>query len=173
MHDPYAFPPLLTEFDLHLLCEGRHWQSYEKLGAHPRTIDGVTGVNFAVWAPTPAGSASSVTSISGTVAAIAMRKHIPSGIWELFVPGIAVGEKYKFRVNQHGHTVDKCDPYGFAAEVPPRTASIVTDLDQFQWTDQKWMDQRRRQQSAGAADQHLRSPPGQLAPPTVPARPIG
>lgn len=143
MHDPYAFPPLLTEFDLHLLCEGRHWQSYEKLGAHQRTVQGVTGVNFAVWAPNATG-----VSIIGDFndwdgRRHAMRKHIPSGIWELFVPGLTDGTKYKYRVNQHGHTVDKSDPYGFAAEVPPCTASIVTDLTKFEWSDQAWMDRRR------------------------------
>ncbi len=144
MHDPYAFPPLLTQFDLHLLSEGRHWQSYEKVGAHPRTIDGVAGVNFAVWAPNARGISVVGDFNQWDGRRHAMRKHIPSGIWELFVPGISVGEKYKYRVNQHGHTVDKCDPYGFAAEVPPLTASIVSDLNQFNWTDQAWMDQRRR-----------------------------
>ena len=73
-----------------------------------------------------------------------MRKHIPSGIWELFVPGLKAGQKYKYRVNQHGHTVDKCDPYGFAAEVPPLTASVISDLSCFTWTDQAWMEHRRR-----------------------------
>jgi 1,4-alpha-glucan branching enzyme len=144
MHDPYAFPPLLTQFDLHLLSEGRHWQSYEKLGAHPRTIDGVSGVNFAVWAPNARGISVVGDFNQWDGRRHAMRKHIPSGIWELFVPGMSVGDKYKFRVNQHGHTVDKCDPVGFAAEVPPLTASIVSDLDAFTWTDQTWMDERRR-----------------------------
>ena len=86
MHDPYAFPPLLTQFDLHLLCEGRHWQSYEKLGAHPRTVDGVSGVNFAVWAPNARGISVTGDFNSWDGRRHAMRKHIPSGIWELFVP---------------------------------------------------------------------------------------
>ncbi len=65
-----------------------------------------------------------------------MRKHIPSGVWELFIPGLAAGTLYKFAVKQRGgHVVEKCDPYGFAAEVPPRTANIVTDLDTYQWND--------------------------------------
>ncbi len=144
MHDPYAFPPLLTDFDLYLLGEGRHWQSYDKMGAQLRTIDSVTGVNFAVWAPNATG-----VSVVGDFndwdgRRHPMRKHIPSGIWELFVPGLKPGEKYKYRINQHGHTVDKFDPYGFFAEVPPKTAAVVADLNQFQWTDQQWLAERRR-----------------------------
>jgi 1,4-alpha-glucan branching enzyme len=143
IHDPYAFPPLLTDFDLHLMCEGRHWRAYDKLGAHPRTIDGVSGVNFTVWAPNARGIAVVGDFNKWDGRRHAMRKHIPSGIWELFIPGMAVGDHYKFRVNQHGHTVDKSDPFGFAAEVPPCTASIVADLDRFTWSDTKWMERRR------------------------------
>ena len=142
MHDPYAFPPLLTDFDLFLLGEGRHWQSYEKLGAHKRTIDGVEGINFAVWAPNASG-----VSVVGDMnqwdgRRHPMRKHIPSGVWELFIPDMKVGAKYKFRVNQNGHGIDKCDPYGFAAEVPPQTASIVADLNSYEWQDNDWMARR-------------------------------
>ena len=133
IHDPYAFPSLLTDFDLHLLSEGRHYRAYDKMGAHPRTVDGVSGVNFAVWAPNARG-VSVVGDFNGCDGRRhLMRKHIPSGVWELFVPGIDAGERYKYRVNQHGHGIDKCDPYGFAAEVPPRTASLVSNLDKFSW----------------------------------------
>ena len=91
LHDPYAFPPLLSEFDLYLLAEGRHWNSYSKLGAQLRTVDRVEGVNFAVWAPNATG-----VSVIGDFNAWdarrhAMRKHIPSGMWELFVPGLGEG----------------------------------------------------------------------------------
>ena len=142
MHDPYAFPPLLTDYDLYLLGEGRHWDSYNRLGAHVRTIDGVTGVNFAVWAPNASG-----ISVVGDFnhwdgRRHPMRKHIPSGIWELFVPGLKSGDCYKYRVHQHYRTVDKCDPFGFAAEVPPKTASIVSDLEEYKWRDQRWLDRR-------------------------------
>ena len=96
MHDPYAFPPLLTDYDLHLLGEGRHWRSYEKLGAHLRTVDGVAGVNFAVWAPN-AESVSVVGDFNGWDGRQhAMRKHIPSGVWELFIPGLPAGTIYKY-----------------------------------------------------------------------------
>ncbi|MCA9170579.1 MAG: hypothetical protein KDB23_23030, partial [Planctomycetales bacterium] len=118
MHDPYAFPPLLTDFDLHLLCEGRHWRAYERMGAQIREIDGVKGVNFAVWAPNARGVSIVGDFNNWDTRTHPMRKHIPSGIWELFIPGMEPGERYKYRVNQHGHTVDKTDPYGFYAEVP-------------------------------------------------------
>ncbi|MCI0332405.1 MAG: 1,4-alpha-glucan branching enzyme, partial [Planctomycetes bacterium] len=121
MHDPYAFAPMLTDYDLHLIGEGTHWRSYERLGAHLRTIDGVSGVNFAVWAP----NAESVAVIGEfnlwDRRSHMMRKHIPSGVWELFIPGIGEGKQYKFAVKHRGgHVVEKCDPYGFYAEVPPR-----------------------------------------------------
>jgi 1,4-alpha-glucan branching enzyme len=144
LHDPYSFEPLLTDFDRYLLSEGRHWNSYDKMGAQLRVIDGVAGVNFAVWAPN-----------AETVALVGdfnewdgrrnlMRKHIPSGIWELFVPGLKAGEKYKFRVrSMYGEVIDKSDPYGFAAELPPCTASIVTDLSTHAWRDDSWMARRR------------------------------
>src|SRR5690606_32436937 len=114
MHDPYAFPPLLTDYDLHLLGEGTHWQSYTKLGAHLRTVGGIEGVNFAVWAPNAQG-VSVVGDFNGWDGRRhPMRKHIPGGIWELFVPGLGESAFYKFRVKQAGgEEIDKADPYGF------------------------------------------------------------
>jgi 1,4-alpha-glucan branching enzyme len=125
MHDPYSFPHLLTGYDLHLLNEGTHWQAYNKLGAHVRKIDEVEGVNFAVWAP----NATSVSVIGDfnnwDGRRHPMRKHIPSGFW-------------------HGDQVcDKSDPIGFAAEVPPRTASKVVDLSRYRWHDAEWLARRR------------------------------
>ncbi len=151
MHDPYAFPPLLSEFDLHLLGEGRHWNSYEKLGAHVREVNGVVGVNFAVWAP----NAESVSIIgkfnNWDRRPHAMRKHSPSGIWELFLPELAVGSLYKFSVkNRFGHVIEKCDPYGFAAEVPPLTANIVADLEHYSWADGEWMATRAERNALDA-----------------------
>jgi len=146
MHDPYAFPWLLSDYDLHLLSEGTHWQSYQRLGAHQRTIDGVEGVNFALWAPNANG-----VSVIGDFndwdgRRHPMRKHIPSGFWELFVPDIGEGANYKFQVRHGGKTVEKSDPFGFAAELPPRTASKVARLDQYQWNDGTWMSQREKTQ---------------------------
>ena len=144
MHDPYAFQPLLTDYDLHLLGEGRHWQSYQKLGAHPREANGVQGVNFAVWAPN-AESVAIVGDFNGWDRRThAMRKHIPGGVWELFVPGMGPGTLYKYSLKlPGGHTLEKCDPYGFAAEVPPRTANIIADLEQYQWGDSDWLQSRQ------------------------------
>jgi 1,4-alpha-glucan branching enzyme len=142
-HDPYAFPPLLSEYDLYLLGEGRHWQSYEKLGAHVRTVGGVTGVNFAVWAPN-AESVSIIGDFNGwDRRKHAMRKHVPNGVWELFIPDAKPGLFYKFSVKARGGNVtEKCDPYGFAAELPPRTANVVADLNGYKWNDHEWIAHR-------------------------------
>lgn len=143
MHDPYSFPPLLSDYDLHLLNEGRHWQSYRKLGAQLRTVDGVEGVNFAVWAP----NATSV-SVTGDFNSWdgrrhPMRKHIPSGFWELFIPGLGEGTLYKYQIRHHDHVFEKFDPYGFASEIPPRTASKVADLNRYHWHDVQWLTRRK------------------------------
>jgi len=150
MHDPYSFPPLLTDFDLHLLAEGKHWTSYQKLGAQIRSIDGITGVNFAVWAPNATG-----VSIIGDFnewngRRHPMRKHIPSGVWELFVPGLPAGTIYKYQVRHHDQVLEKADPYGFAAELPPRTASKVAHLDAYDWQDGDWMATRERNNGLAA-----------------------
>ena len=150
MRDPYAFPPLLTDYDLHLIGEGTHWKSYERLGAHLRTVDGVEGVNFAVWAPNATG-VSIIGDFNGWDGRRhPMRKRIPSGIWELFVPGVRDGTHYKYQVRHHGTTTDRSDPYGFAAELPPRTASIVTHLDSYDWGDSEWMATRARHNALDA-----------------------
>ncbi|NDH95317.1 MAG: 1,4-alpha-glucan branching enzyme, partial [Planctomycetia bacterium] len=143
LHDPYAFPTMLTDYDLHLLGEGRHWKSYEKLGAQLREVDGVAGVNFAVWAPNAAavGVVGDFNGWDGRVHQ--MHKRIPSGVWELFIPGVQPGATYKYRVQSAEGTSDRADPYGVAAEVPPRTASRVADLASYHWGDAAWMDRRR------------------------------
>ncbi len=142
MHDPYAFPQLLTEYDLHLLNEGTHWRSYDKLGAQLRTINGVDGVNFAVWAPN-ATSVSIVGDFNGWDSRRhPMRKHVPSGFWELFVPGLGEGTLYKYSIRHGDHVFEKADPYGYAAEVPPRTASKVVDLTRYHWHDDQWLAER-------------------------------
>jgi len=144
MKDPYAVPSLISDFDRHLFNAGEHWKIYEKLGSHLRDVDGHVGVNFAVWAP----NAQSVQVIGDfnhwDGRSHCMQKQIPSGIWELFVPQIGTGQKYKYRIRMlDGQVVDKTDPYGVFAELPPRTASIVTSLDDYQWKDDQWMDRRK------------------------------
>lgn len=146
IHDPYAFESYFSDLDLHLFGEGNNLRIYQKLGAQIRTVDGVSGVNFAVWAPN-ARNVSIVGDFNGWDARThAMNKLVPSGIWELFVPDLEPGTLYKFRVRDcHGRVVDKSDPYGFATELPPRTASIVTDLNRFAWSDDQWMHRRRHE----------------------------
>jgi 1,4-alpha-glucan branching enzyme len=142
LHDPYAFPHLLSDYDLYLFGEGRHWRSYDKLGAQLRTIDGVDGVNFAVWAPN-ATSVSIIGDFNGwDNRRHVMGKHIPSGFWELFVPGLGEGTLYKYSIRDNEQVLEKADPYGFAAEVPPRTASRVADLNRYHWHDDKWLAER-------------------------------
>jgi 1,4-alpha-glucan branching enzyme len=144
MYDPYAFKsPLLTEYDRYLFAEGNHQRIYEKLGAHPTTLDGVNGVYFAVWAPNARN-----VSIIGDFNYWDGRKHQmrkgPTGIWEFFIPELAVGESYKYEVkNEEGHIYEKTDPYGFYQEVRPKTASIVADLNDYTWTDSAWLENRR------------------------------
>ena len=141
VEDPYRFGPLLTDFDRYLLTEGRHWQSYECLGAHLRTVYGVSGVQFAVWAPN-AYRVSVSGNFNGWDARVhPMRFHSDVGIWELFIPGLSAGELYKFelRSQQDGAHIQKTDPYGFFSEMRPRTASIVVDLDAYTWEDDAWI----------------------------------
>ncbi|NJL91098.1 MAG: 1,4-alpha-glucan branching enzyme [Coleofasciculaceae cyanobacterium SM2_1_6] len=147
IYDPYAFKsPQLTDFDLYLFGEGNHHRIYEKMGAHLTEIEGVAGVYFALWAP----SARNV-SLLGDFNSWDGREHQMrkghTGIWELFIPGLGVGSAYKYEVkNWDGHIYEKSDPYGFQQEVRPKTASIVADLDRYQWQDSAWLEKRRHQE---------------------------
>ena len=119
--------PFLTDYDLHLLAGGTHYRSFEKLGAHPVRHDGADGVHFAVWAPN-ARSVAVVGDFNGwDPPGHPMRLRPAAGIWETFVPGIRNGALYKYHVTPRdgGHAVQKADPYAFAAELRPRTASRV------------------------------------------------
>ena len=142
LDDPYRFPPLLTSFDIHLHGEGTNFESYQSFGAHLVTSEGVTGVRFAVWAPS-----AELVSIVGLFNDWDPRRHPmrlrDGGIWEIFMPGLGTGTLYKYAVKLPGGRVQlKCDPYGFASEVPPKTASIVTDLTTYKWSDAAWLEQR-------------------------------
>lgn len=144
-HDPYNYEPMLSDYDLYLLSEGRHLDSYEKLGAHLREVDGIKGVNFSVWAP----NAYKVSVIGDfnrwDVRIHPMRTHSSNGIWELFIPGIGEGEKYKFEIRSYfnNYRTEKTDPYGFYAEMRPHTASIVVDIDNYTWEDDEWMQRQK------------------------------
>ena len=139
-----------SDYDCHLLGEGTHWGIYQLLGAHLETVDGVEGVHFGVWAPN-ADSVQVVGDFNAwTGSDHEMRKLIPSGIWELFIPEASEGEAYKFRLQSGGNTLEKSDPFGFAAEIPPRTASIVSDLDRYVWGDADWLQSRAQSNGLNA-----------------------
>jgi 1,4-alpha-glucan branching enzyme len=141
--DGYSFLPTLGETDLHLFNEGTDRRAYDKLGAQLRTIDGVAGVSFAVWAPN-AQRVSVVGEFNEWDGRYhPMRNLGSSGVWELFVPGLGEGTLYKFEIkNIHGDPVLKTDPYGFLFEPAPKTASVVWNNKKFAWTDQQWMTER-------------------------------
>lgn len=143
-HDPYAFWPTLGEVDLYLFGKGVHYQLYNILGAHLTTHQNIAGVKFAVWAP----SAKRVSLVGdfnywdGRVNP--MRALGSSGVWEIFIPGLAEGSKYKFEIKtQTNQILVKADPYAFSSEMRPATASIVANVDRFQWQDQDWIDKRQ------------------------------
>ena len=145
VYDPYFFLPQMGELDLYLFGQGDHHKIYEKLGAHPMEVNGVKGVYFAVWAPNARN-----VSVIGNFNVWHGGKHQmrvlgSSGVWELFVPDIGVGEVYKYEVkDQSGNIFEKSDPYGFQFEVRPASGSIVADLSKHQWADQQWLDRRGR-----------------------------
>jgi 1,4-alpha-glucan branching enzyme len=142
MRDPYSFLPTLGELDIHLVMEGRHEQLYERLGAHVREIDGVTGTAFAVWAPN-ARSVSVVGDFNSWDGRLhPMRSLGSSGIWELFVPGVDSGQKYKYEIRaQDGRLRIKADPVAFATEMPPANASVVY-RSRHEWADEEWLQAR-------------------------------
>ncbi|MFF8032747.1 1,4-alpha-glucan branching enzyme [Streptomyces sp. NPDC016626] len=141
-YDPYRFLPALGEFDLHLIAEGRHEELWTALGAHPMTHQGVAGTRFTVWAPNARGVrlATDFTYWDGT--AFPMRSLGSSGVWELFLPGVGEGTRYKFEIHsRHGHRFLKADPMARRTEAPPDTASVVT-ASHYEWGDAGWL--RRR-----------------------------
>jgi 1,4-alpha-glucan branching enzyme len=142
LRDPYSFLPTLGELDVHLAGEGRHEELYAQLGALRRVLDGVNGVSFAVWAPN-ARSVSVVGDFNGWDGRLhPMRSLGASGIWELFVPGVASGTTYKFEIRTgDGRLRLKADPLAFRTEIPPRNASVVFE-SQYEWRDSDWMEQR-------------------------------
>jgi len=150
--DPYRFPPSLSDFDLHLLSEGTHFDAYEKLGAHLREIEGVRGVVFAVWAPDARR-----VSVVGDFNNWDGRRHPlrirgGSGIWEIFLPGLGEGEIYKYEIkSRHNSFLGlKADPFAFYSELRPKTASVVYSFNRYTWHDEAWMKERPRRQALHA-----------------------
>ena len=134
----------LSDYDLYLFGEGTHHRAYEKFGAHLGESEGRRGVHFAVWAPN-AASVAVIGDFNGwRPEANRLELHAPAGVWEGFVPGIGEGALYKYHIvsRVNGYEVDKTDPFGFAAEIRPQTASRVCDIDGYRWQDQEWMGHR-------------------------------
>lgn len=146
--DVYRFVPLLGEMDLHLIGEGNHFEKYRIMGAHVCEHEGISGVGFAVWAPSAAR-----VSVVGNFNHWDGREHQmrvrgSSGVWELFIPGLCEGEVYKFEVRaQNGSVFQKADPYAQQMELRPATASVVHNRFVYQWGDASWMNARVEHQA--------------------------
>ena len=136
----------ITELDRYLYNNGRHYEIYEKLGAHPKTCDGKQGMYFAVWAP-HASQVGVVGDFNGWNPDLnPMVPLADSGIWEVFVPGVGLGQLYKYSVTtRSGKILFKADPYAFYAEFRPQTASITADLSVYSWNDLEWVAKREEQ----------------------------
>jgi 1,4-alpha-glucan branching enzyme len=141
--DPYRYGPVLTAFDQHLFAEGTHVRSFDRLGARPMTHGVRAGVHFAVWAPN-ARRVSVVGDFNRWDGRVhPMRRLVTSGLWEIFLPDLGVGDRYKFEVlTSQNQVVLKADPCGRYFETPPRTASIVWDTTDYTWGDGEWMTER-------------------------------
>ncbi|MFJ4039047.1 1,4-alpha-glucan branching protein GlgB [Microbacterium sp. NPDC090007] len=142
--DGYRHAPSVGELDLHLISEGRHEELWRILGAHVRELDGSSGTAFTVWAP-DARALRVIGDFNGwDGTGSAMRSMGGSGVWELFVPGIGVGTRYKFEIlTRGGQWIEKADPMARLAETPPATASVVTEST-YEWADAAWIDERAR-----------------------------
>tara|TARA_B100001115_G_C15842602_1_gene422979 strand:+ start:1376 stop:3553 length:2178 start_codon:yes stop_codon:yes gene_type:complete len=143
MRDPYSFWPMVSEEERFLFNQGKQQGAHRFLGAHLKEVDGVAGTHFVVWAP----SARRVSTVgdfnSWDGRRHGMRPLGDSGLWEIFLPDVEAGAVYKYEVlTESGEILLKCDPYAFAAEHPPSTASIVSDISRFIWNDETWMQKR-------------------------------
>ena len=144
--DAYAFDSQITEFDTYLFAEGKHYDVYEKFGAHPMTIDGVKGTYFAVWAP-HARRVSVVGDFNMWDGALnPMQMMQTFGIYELFIPDVAPGAVYKYQIlTRDGEILYKADPYGNQCQVRPDNANVVADLTGYKWKDTDWIENRKQQ----------------------------
>ena len=149
--DPYRFGPVLGELDEHLIGEGAHLRLWEVLGAHVMEHEGTKGTHFAVWAPNARRVSLVGDFNSWDGRRTVMRKRGNTGVWEIFMPDVGEGTFYKFELlDAQGNLLPKkADPYGFGAEHPPETASVVRDLGRYQWRDGDWIGTRAGKQNIG------------------------
>jgi len=144
-YDPYCFSHVLSDFDLHLFGEGNHWKLYDIFGANQIEIDQIQGISFSVWAPN-----AKRVSVVGNFNSWDGRRHLlqsrgGSGVWELFIPELPVGELYKFEiVDQQNNILEKNDPYAKSFEVRPKTAAIISEPSTFLWSDEQWLAHRKQ-----------------------------
>jgi 1,4-alpha-glucan branching enzyme len=142
--DPYRYGRVLGDLDMHLLGEGTHYRAFEKLGSHVMTLGTTTGVHFAVWAPN-AERVSVVGDFNWWNGLMhPMRALVPNGLWEIFIPELGSGERYKYEIRPRRSPVVilKADPYARQFETPPKTASLTPAVDHYEWSDRDWLDQR-------------------------------
>ncbi len=139
--DPYRFGPLLGDLDLHLISQGTHYQLSSALGANPVTVDGIQGVRFAVWAPNArrVSVVGDFNSWDGRRHPMRLRRE--AGVWEIFIPDLTVGDRYKFEIldGQGNLLAQKADPVARASEAAPSTASIVASTEPVKWRDAEWL----------------------------------
>jgi len=151
--DPYRFSRVLTDYDLHLLGEGNHLRNFERLGAHIKEVGGVQGVHFAIWAPNAMRVSVVGDFNSWDGRRNPMRALTPSGIWEIFIPGLRAGDLYKFEIRADQGTYylgRKADPYAFRSELRPGTASVIHDIEKYRWGDDEWMRTRAKKNALDA-----------------------
>ncbi len=150
--DAYSFSPMISDFDLQLWGEGNHYKSYDFMGAHITEVNGVKGTHFVVSAPS-ALRVSVIGSFNGWDGRIhRMRKHHDQGLWEVFIPLVGEGDVYKYEIITPAQTAPliKSDPYAFHAELRPATASVITSIDNYKWSDKEWITKRKESQSHDA-----------------------
>ena len=147
--DAYRHASLITREDEAAFANGIHYTIYEKLGAHPMTLDGEEGTYFGVWAPN-AIRVSAVGDFNHWDGRVHQMRRLPTGIFEIFVPGAKVGDNYKFEIKlKTGLTYLKSDPYGNAAQLRPENATVIADLRKFKWEDNEWLQARKQKQKPG------------------------
>jgi 1,4-alpha-glucan branching enzyme len=141
--DAYGFGPILGEMDVYLFNEGNHFDIYKKLGAHIKVLSGISGVHFSVWAPN-AQRVSVVGDFNGWDGRVhPMRKLLPAGVWEIFIPDVTEGAHYKFEIRgPHGEVFLKTDPFAVFAQHGTSTGCMVFDIDRYEWSDSAWMEAR-------------------------------